>query len=368
MRIWIHAFAKTLGAACLLATSSSAVNAADTQASKPETQTSEQPPVARSPWLVLPTFSSNPKLGTSLGAMGAYVKKFDPESQVSLFGLTAQYTDTDSATAAALARTSFRADHHRIAALVVAGRIINDYNDFLGSGMPLESEDHVRAALARYQYRFKGDWFVGGQFVVTNYHIVGQTALDDEILNTLGLTGFESGGAGLVLYHDSRDVQDKPSKGWVLNFNNVAYRESIAGTHDFDVYRLDYRGFWTHGDGNVVAVRQSNQWTVDAPPGAYAPVLLRGYTMGEYLGENMSSLELEERYRLAERWTATFFAGVACLYGTDMSCGNSENAYPNVGAGVQYVLKPQQGLVVNLEYSHAKSGNSAVILKMGYAW
>ena len=101
MRIRIHAFAKILGAACLLATSSSAVNAADTQASTPETQTSEQPPAARSPWLLLPTFSSNPKLGTSLGAMGAYVTKFDPESQVSIFGLTAQYTDTDSATAAA---------------------------------------------------------------------------------------------------------------------------------------------------------------------------------------------------------------------------------------------------------------------------
>ena len=115
--------------------------------------------------------------------------------------------------------------------------------------------------------------------------------------------------SGWWLLHDSRDVQDKPSKGWLLNFNNVAYREGIAGDNDFDVYRLDYRGFWSHGDGNVIAVRQSNQWTVDAPPSAYAPVLLRGYTMGEYLGKNMSSLEVEERYKFAERWTATFFAG-----------------------------------------------------------
>ena len=35
----------------------------------------------------------------------------------------------------------------------------------------------------------------------------------------------------------------------------------------------------------MLALRQSNQWTHDAPPGAYAPVLLRGYTMGEYLGK-----------------------------------------------------------------------------------
>ena len=268
------------------------------------------PPKAPSPWLLIPTFSSNPKLGNAVGAMGAYVTKFDLKSQVSIFGLSAQYTDTDSATAAVIARTSFREDHHRISMVVAGGRIKNDYDDYLGTGVPLKSEDNIRSVLARYLYRFKGDWFVGGQLIVTNYHIYGQTALDDDVLNTLGLTGFESGGIGLAVLHDSRDVQDKPTKGWQLNFNNVAYRESIAGENDFDVYRIDYRAFWSHGDGNVIALRQSNQWTVDAPPSAYAPVLLRGYTMGEYLGENMSSLELEERYKLADRWTATLFAGV----------------------------------------------------------
>jgi hypothetical protein len=190
----IHGLAEMLGAACLLATLSGAVHAADVPTPAAEVQVSEQPPATRSPWLLLPTFSSNPKLGTSLGALGAYVTKFDAESQASIFGLAAQYTNTESATAAAIARSSFGADHHRISMLAVAGKIKNDYDDYLGTGMPLKSEDNIRAVLARYLYRFKGDWFVGGQFVVTNYHIVGQTALDDDVLNTFGLTGFESGG------------------------------------------------------------------------------------------------------------------------------------------------------------------------------
>jgi hypothetical protein len=359
-------FAALLGAASLLTTPGGAVRAADPQ-TPAEGATSGQP-VARSPWLFIPTFSSNPKLGTSLGGMGAYVTKFDPESQVSILGLSAQYTNTDSATVAAIARTSFRADHHRISMVAIGGTVKNDYDDYLGTGMPLKSEDNIRSVLARYLYRFTGNWFVGGQFVLTDYHIVGQTALDDDVINTLGLTGFESGGIGFVALHDSRDVQDKPSHGWSLNFNNIAYRESVAGENNFDVYRLDYRGFWAHGDGNVIAVRQSNQWTVDAPPSAYAPVLLRGYTMGEYLGENMSSLEVEERYRLAARWTATLFAGVACLYGDGLTCSDSGNLYPSAGLGVQYLLRPQQGLVANLEFAQAKDGDNAVIFKMGYAW
>jgi hypothetical protein len=358
--MWPRLRAVVVNAICLSAVLGSTARASDSP---------EKPAAAsRSPWIVMPTFSSNPKLGTTVGGLVAYARKFDPQSQVSMMGLSAQYTSTDSATVMAFARTSFGADHHRLLVRALGGRIKNDYDDYLGTGEPLKSEDNIRVIVTRYLYRTHEDWFVGGQVVVTNYQIVGQTALDDDFLDTLGLTGFESGGVGLVVEHDSRDRQDKPGRGWLLNLNNVAYRESIAGTEDFDVYRLDYRGFWGHGAGHVFTVRQSNQWTVDAPPSAYAPVRIRGYTSGEYLGRNASSLEFEERYQLAERWTATFFAGAACLYGDGLACGDSDNVYPNAGAGVQYVLKPEQGLVINLEYAQGKNGDNAVILKMGYGW
>jgi hypothetical protein len=328
----------------------------------------EEPKKAPSPWVLLPTFSNNPKLGTSFGALAGYLRKFDAQSQVSIFGASAQYTSTDSATAVLFARTSFGADKHRLMALAVGGRIRNDYDDFLGTGVPLKSEDRIRSFVTRYLYRVKDDWFVGAQALATNYQIVGQSALDDDLLGLLGLTGFEADGAGLVLYHDSRDHQDAPKKGWVFNFNSIAYRQGAEGD-DFDVYRFDYRQFWSHGKGHVLALRQSNQWTRDAPPGAFAPVLLRGYTMGEYLGKSMSSIEVEERHRFAERWTATVFAGVACLYGANRDgCSESGNLFPSLGAGVQYLLKPAQGIVANLEVAAGKEGNKALLFKLGYAW
>jgi hypothetical protein len=323
---------------------------------------------AASPWLLVPTLQSNPKLGTAAGGMAGYLHKFDPQSQVSIFALSAQYTSTRSATAGLIARTSFSADHQRLNVIAVGGRIRNDYDDFLGTGTPLKSEDDLRAFGGRYLYRATGDWFVGAQLVATNYQIVGQTALDDDLLGLLGLVGFKSGGAGLVLQHDSRDRTDSPSRGWMLNLNQVAYRDSLYGNANFDVYRGDYRHFWNHGDGHVFALRQNNQWTVDAPSGALAPIKLRGYTMGEYLGENMSSIEVEERHRVAERWTATVFGGVACLYGGGRSCGRSSDQYPSIGAGVQYVLKPVQGIVANLEAAFGKDGNQALLFKLGYGW
>jgi hypothetical protein len=183
------------------------------------------------------------------------------------------------------------------------------------------------------------------------------------------LTGFKSGGIGAVVMHDSRDRENSPNKGWVLNFNNIAYRDWIYGEQNFDVYRLEFKGFWEHGDGNVLAVRQNNQWTADAPAAAYAPITLRGYKFGQYLGKYMSSIEVEERLHVAQRWTATAFAGIGCLYGAGEKCDAEDgNLYPNIGVGVQYILKPEAGIVVNLEYAWGKAGNYAILLKLGYGF
>jgi hypothetical protein len=153
-----------------------------------------------------------------------------------------------------------------------------------------------------------------------------------------------------------------------MNLNNIAYRDWLGGNENFDVYRLDLKGFREHGDGHVFAARQSNQWTFNAPPSAYAPVVLRGYKMGQYLGKYMSSLEAEERFRLAKSWGATLFAGVACLYGNGEDCSDSENRYPSWGAGIQYVVKQKEGMVANMEYAQGKSDNYGIYLKLGYGF
>ena len=82
----------------------------------------------------------------------------------------------------------------------------------------------------------------------------------------------------------------------------------------------------------------------------------------------MSQIEGEARLKLAERWTSTIFAGVGCTYGDGKSCSDRKNVFPMAGAGVQYVLKPAVGIVLNLEYAQGKSGNNGVILRTGYAF
>jgi hypothetical protein len=325
-------------------------------------------PMERSPWLLAPVFNANPKVGFALGGLAGYIHYFDEKSRPSIFALTGQYTSTESIIAGFMARTSFDEDRQRLLAGLMYGNIKNDYSDYLGTGVPLQSNSELRSFLSRYTYRVGGNWFVGAQFIYQNFDIGGETPADDVFLDIVGVQPYKSGGAGLVGQYDSRDNENMPTQGWFLNLNNVAYREALGGQDNFDMYRGDFRYYWGHGEGNVLAVRQLNHLTHDAPTQIRAPVQLRGYKIGQYNGYYMSSIEGEERLRIGERWTSTIFVGVACTYGGSQSCSNSESLYPAMGAGVQYILKPKEGIVMNLEYAQGKDGNYGIYLKMGYAY
>jgi hypothetical protein len=322
---------------------------------------------APSPWLLVPVFSSSPKLGTAVGGLGAYLHVFDAGSRVSLFGVIYQYSSTHSQIAAGFARTSFGGDHHRIVALAALGHIENDYADYLGTGQPLKTNDDLKAVAARYQFRAIGDWFIGAQGNAANYQVLGATAEDDLVLETLGVRGFKSAAVGAVVMHDSRNNEDMPTTGWFLNVNNLAYREELGGSSSFDMYRLDLRTFWKHGGGHVLAVRQYNWWTSDAPSAAQATVILRGYKLGQYLSPYMSSLEVEERLSFSERWGATLFSGAAALYGNP-PVPLDRSIYPTLGAGLHFVIKPEQHMLVNLEYAQGIGDSRGVYLKLGYGW
>ena len=333
-----------------------------------QADTPSSPFAERSPWLFTPIASSNPKLGTSFGGLAGYLHFFDCKSRPSIFAVSGQYSDTDSIVAGPYARTSFDEDHQRALVGLAYGNIKNDYDDYLGTGVPLRNEAELRSLIARYTYRVTGNWFLGGQAIYQNLAIAGQTPFDDEVLDILGIQPYKSAGVGVVVQNDSRDNENMPTRGWLLNLNNVAFRESLGGENDYDLYRAEFKYFIPHGNRNVFALRQLNHLTSDAPTAARAPVQLRGYKIGQYTGEYMSSIEAEERFRLGEKWTATVFAGVACLYGDGVSCTDNDNVFPMGGVGIQYILKPIQGIVANLEYAEGEGSSYGIYLKLGYAF
>lgn len=329
-------------------------------------QVDEQAQETSSPWLAVPLVSSDPKVGTSAGALAGYLHRFDEQSPTSTFGATANYSNTDSYTVGLFARTYFAGDRHRLIAGVASGKIRNDYDDFLGSGLPVQTTDDLRFGAVRYLRRTGGGWFVGAQALATNYTISGQDALTDKVLDLLGLTGFDSNGIGVMVQFDSRDNQESPSTGRLFQISNLAYRKSLGGDESFDTYSAKFQQYLSYGAGHVTAFRVQGRFTSDAPVGAYSSVDLRGYVRGNYLAENAVSFEVEERYRLAERWAIAGFAGAACLFDGASDCGDSSAWYPAAGGGIIYTIKPKEKMVVRLDYAVGKEGNSGAYLRFGH--
>lgn len=323
---------------------------------------------AESPWLVVPTISSDPKVGTSAGMIAGYLFKLDPDSTASMVGLGGTYSTTDSSIAALFMRGYGDGDSKRLTVAAATGKIKNDYEDFLGSGLPLSDTDNLKLYFARYMQSVSGPWFVGLQGIYTNYLITGDDFRSTEILQALGLTGFDSVGLGAILAYDDRDNQNAPLSGSHLLLHNFAYRESFGGEDSFDTLRLEWTQYLSTGDDDVFAYRLSGRWTSDAPNSGYSSLDLRAYTRGQYLAPHSVTVEVEQRWQLRNRLGLNLFAGVACLYGDGEQCDSKKNLYPSAGIGLQYVIKPRERIVITTDYAQGKNGNHGFYVRFGQAF
>lgn len=317
-----------------------------------------------SPWLLTPTLSSDPKLGTNIGAVAGYLHRFDPGSEKSMVAAFGTYSDTDSRVGGLFADLRWDGGRRRAQGGLFGGRIRNDYDDYLGTGRPARTEDDVSGLGLRYAYRVAGPWFLGGQFVWTDYAINAEGLLGD-ILEQIGLTGFRSVAVGGVVEYDNRDNTRNPRSGSHFILHNLAYRQSLGGEESFDVYRADFVHFFALPARTVLGVQVKGRWTKDAPLAGYSSVALRGYTMGNYLDENYTHLDLDARIPLKGKWGITAFAGVGCLYASPSDCDSGERLYPAFGAGVSYLLRPEAGVVMRAEYARGDADNEAFYLRMG---
>ena len=363
-----------------------------TSAQDGETEASEQLPLSTEnvvdepreeskpkPWLITPTLSADPKLGANIGALVAYLKTLDSESTPSMTGLSVSYSDTDSVTGALFAQLYWKGDARRLSLLAAGAEINNEYDDFLGTGQTVETQDDVQTFGFRYLQQFRpGGWLAGIQGISTNY-AVGADGFLDGMLNQIGLSGFDATGVGLVFQHDTMNNQRDPSSGHLLTLHNLAYRESLGGKASFDVGYVDLRWYRTIGKASVgkngrspvIALQVKGRFTADAPLSGYSSVNLPGYTMGNYLSQHYSHVLLDARIPLTGKLGLVAFGGVGCQFGEDitgrdLSCGDA--TFPSIGVGVSYMLKEEASVLIRLEIAKGKSDNEALYLRFGHSF
>ena len=365
----------------ILPTSVLAQEVTDINPTEEQTEANEAaatPPKLK-PWLITPTLSADPKLGANVGGLVAYLKKLDAESTPSMTGLSVSYSDTDSMTGALCSQLYWKADTRRLSLLAAGAEINNEYDDFLGTGQTVETQDNVHTFGFRYLHRLRpGGWFAGIQGISTNY-AVGADGILDSMLNQIGLSGFDAAGLGLVFQHDTMNNQRDPSGGHLHTLHNFAYRESLGGETSFDVAYADLRWYRSierfsvgkSGRSPVIAIQLKSRFTADAPRSGYSSVNLPGYTMGNYLSRHYSHVLVDARIPLKGKLGLVAFGGVGCQFGEDiagrdLSCGDA--TFPSVGVGVSYMLKAEASVLIRLEIAKGKSDNEALYLRFGHSF
>ncbi len=330
-------------------------------------------------WLITPTLSADPKLGTNLGGVIAYLKRLDAESTASMVGLSASYSDTDSISGGFGAQLFWGADKQRLMLFLGGAEINNEYDDFLGTGQKAETQDSVHAVGFRYLHQLGGsDWLAGIQGLSTNY-AVGADGYIDGLLTIIGLSGFDATGLGLVLQHDTMDDQRDPTDGHLLTLHNMAYREGLGGESSFDGVYSDLR--WYHALEGLslgktsrpafIALQAKGRFTEDAPLSGFSSVTLPGYTMGNYLSEDYAHLLMEGRLPITRKFGVVAFGGIGCQFGTDIAGKNincAGNTYPSVGFGLTYLLDEAASILIRLEIAKGKNDNEAIYLRFGHSF
>ena len=329
------------------------------------------------PWLITPTIAADPKLGANVGGLVAYLKQLDAQSTPSMIGLSVSYSDSDSITGGLGAQLYWGGDTRRLTLLAAGAEINNEYDDFLGTGKPVETQDSVHTLGFRYLHQLReGGWFAGVQGVSTNY-AVGADQLFEALLDRIGLSGFDATGLGIVLQHDTMDNQRDPTSGHLFTLHNMAYREGLGSESSFDVGFADLRWYLTPGnaaagdrsDSPVFALQAKGRFTHDAPLSGYSSVSLPGYTQGNYLSQHYSHVMVDARFPLTRRLGLVAFGGVGCQFGDDIggrSLSCEDETYPSIGVGLSFMLKEEASVLIRLEIAKGKSDNEALYLRFGH--
>jgi hypothetical protein len=319
-----------------------------------------------------PVYSSEKKLGLGLVVFGLFVADEESlnvenvkPSQIVFkgFGTTngAKGFETNL-------RSLFRADAYR---LNVDLEFADTPEVFYGLGIE-PSQDEANELIYNHQgqnfqahglKRVFGDTFLG---LGVRYHdnqaedfrganVGAATVLTDS--TSVGITGH--------WLHDSRDHQDNPSKGWLLQFDYATFNESFASDTDFDQLEFRYSGYrpidtflnqrtatlaW-----QVQGLLCEGNVTWDRLTLLGGSRQLRGYEQGRYRGHQKVLAQVELRQPLTGRHGMVTWVGVGTL-AEDISDLGEERWLPSIGVGYRLRIKEKINLRFDVGFGRSDKG------------
>jgi hypothetical protein len=221
-------------------------------------------------------------------------------------------------------------------------------------------------------YKILPKLYVGAQYNFERmYHVQADSM---GLLNTskpLGYDGYQSGGAGLILYYDDRDYVYFPHHGQIIELSHVSYLKSLGGNYAFTNITLDARKYIHLWKENVLALQGFVNMNEGDIPFRMQGVLgsdmfMRGYYNGRYRDKHAMAFQAELRKKVWGPIGVVVFAGGGTVANNkwDLFSGIK----PNLGVGLRFLAIPKEKVNILLDYGWGSDGNSALYIGMNEAF
>ena len=324
-------------------------------------------------WVVAPIPTLDPSQGLGVMVVGQYIFKSPDQAAgtpSSILAVGGMYTAQHSWGAFGGYMGHWQDDLWRP---VVGGGHVDVNYDYYGNGNQLAEHDRsvpvsqqASFGMVQLQRRILPHLYAGLRVGLSATE-VSSPGIDDPPLVLPPLShDVTTTSGGLVAQWDSRDNQFFPTSGTQASFSAILNH----GDDPYQVYKLEWNGYYGLGDRTVIAARVYLQATGgDAPFYALASFGahndLRGYKSGKYRDRDMFATQVEWRQKLGGRWGFVVFAGAGeVVPGFDEL--NASDLLFSAGAGLRFQLAKSHPVNFRLDWAYGDA--SALYLGVGEAF
>ncbi len=158
---------------------------------------------------------------------------------------------------------------------------------------------------------------------------------------------------------DTRDHEQFPRHGWLMDGRTMLYREGAGSDFDAETYKLAINRYVPMRENDVLALRGYFRTTSGNAPFFILSTFgggsdLRGYPSGRYRDRAMYALQGEYRWALNDKWIFTGFAGFGEVAPDFGSFG--DNYLPAAGVGARFVVSQKHRVSLSFDVARGTDG------------
>ena len=158
---------------------------------------------------------------------------------------------------------------------------------------------------------------------------------------------------------DTRDHEQFPRHGWLMEGRTMLYRKDAGGDFDAETYMISLNRYIPMRENDVLALRGYFRTTGGSAPFFILSTFggssdLRGYPSGRYRDKSMYAVQGEYRWAMNDSWIFTGFAGFGEVAPDFGSFGG--DYLPAAGLGARFVVSQKHRVSLSFDVARGKDG------------